>query len=108
MTRGETVTVLTRSPAGRDAHGNEIWTWAERDVPGCIVWPSGSSEQTEARDTVTDRINVSFPYGTDVSAVSRMRVRGELYEVDGTPEQWSSPLTGWRAGVLVRGVKVTG
>jgi hypothetical protein len=108
MTRGETVTVLTRSAVTRDAHGNEQWSYTEVEVEGCIVWPTGSTEQTEARDTTTDRITVSFPYGTDVTNVSKMRVRGHLYEVDGTPSQWASPFTGWKAGVEVHGVRVTG
>lgn len=108
MTRGETVTVLRRSTSGRDAHGNEVFAWSETDVEGCIVWPTGSTEQTEARDTASDQITVSFPYGTDATHVSRMRVRGLLYDVDGTPNVWSSPFTGWRAGVEVRGVRVTG
>ncbi len=108
MTRGETVTILRRNTSTRDAHGNEQWTWSETDVDGCIVWPTGSTEQTEARYTTSDRITVSCPYGTDVTNVSRMRVRGLLYDVDGTPNSWSSPFTTWRPGVEVQGTRVTG
>lgn len=106
--RGETVTILRRTTSTRDRHGNEVWTYTETDVEGCIVWPTGSTEKTEAQDQASDKITVSCPYGTNVTNVSRMRVRGLLYDVDGTPSPWASPFTSWRPGVEVKGTRVTG
>src|SRR5690606_12086317 len=36
--RGETVTIVRRAEAGRDAHGNTTWAETEVAVAGCVVW----------------------------------------------------------------------
>ncbi len=106
--RGETVTLLHRTSSGRDSHGNQTYTWAETDIPGCVVWPTGSTEHVQGQDQTSERLTVLFPYGTDVPATARARVRGLLYEVDGIPSAWASPCTPAKAGVEVRLVRVTG
>lgn len=105
---GETVALLHRATSTRDAHGNQVWTYAEVDVPGCAVWPTGSDEQIQGQDQTSERLSVMLPFGTRVVATDRARVRGLLYEVTGIPSQWSSPFTGTRAGVEVRLTRVTG
>ena len=106
--RGETVTFLRRTAGPRDSHGNTTWTWAETDVPGCVVWPTGSTEELQAQDQTSERLTVLAPYGTDVTAYARAKVRGLTYEVKGVPSQWASPFTSTRAGVEVRMERVTG
>jgi head-tail adaptor len=105
---GETVTLLRRGTSTRDAHGNRVWTYTETDVPGCAVWPTGSTEQIQGQDQTSERLTVWFPYGTTVNSTDRARVRGLLYEVDGLASAWASPFTGTRAGVEVRLVRVEG
>ena len=106
--RGETVDFLRRAAGPRDSHGNATWTWTETPIPGCVVWPTGSTEQTQGQDQTSERLTVLAPYGTDVTAYERARVRGLLYEVHGVPSQWSSPFTTTRAGVEVRLVRIQG
>jgi head-tail adaptor len=106
--RGETVTFLRRTAGGRDAHGNITWTWTETAVPGCVVWPTGSTEQLQDQDQTSERLTVLAPYGTDVTAYERATVRGLTYEVKGVPSQWASPFTATRAGVEARLERVRG
>lgn len=106
--RGETVTFLRRTDGDRDAHGNATWTWAETAVPGCVVWPTGSTEQVQGQDQTSERLTVLAPYGTDVTAYERAEVRGLTYEVKGVPSQWASPFTSTRVGVEVHLERVQG
>lgn len=106
--RGETVTFLTRTAGDRDSHGNQTWTWTPTDIPGCVVWPTGSTEQVQGQDQTSERLTILAPYGTDVTAYERATVRGLTYEVQGVPSQWASPFTSTRAGVEVRVERVRG
>jgi hypothetical protein len=51
---------------------------------------------------------VYLPAGTVVGAIDAVQVAGQTYEVDGSPNDWQHPLTGWRPGVEVRLKRVTG
>jgi hypothetical protein len=106
---GETLTVLP-APT-RDRHGDATGTASGVDVPGCAVWPAGSTEQTSGdtgpRDTVIGGYEVLMPVGTAVKAIDQLRWRGEEYNVDGDPERFQNPFTGTEE-LLVRMRKVTG
>ncbi len=106
--RGEVVTVLRRTAGPRDSHGNKTWTWTESGVSGCIVWPTGSTEQIQGQDQTSEQLTVLFPPGTDLTAYERARVRGLVYEINGIPSVWDSPFTATRAGVEARLTRVTG
>jgi hypothetical protein len=106
--RGETVVFLRRTAGPDDAHGNSTWAWARTEVPGCVVWPTGSTEEVQGQDQTSERLTVLAPYGTDVSAYERAEVRGLLYEVHGVPSQWASPFTTTKAGVEVRLERIQG
>lgn len=105
---GETVVLLRQTQSGRDSHGNPVWSTIEHPVEGCAVWPTGSTEQVQGQDQTSERLTVLAPYGTDVNAIDQVRVRGLVYEVEGLPSSWRSPLTGTRAGVEVRLERVRG
>jgi hypothetical protein len=105
---GETVTVLRRAAAGPDADGNDAWTTVEQEVPGCAVWPRGSSELVQGQDTVIVGLQVLLPAGTQVSATDRLRVRGAVYEVEGESGAWAAPWGGWPGGVEVALTRATG
>jgi hypothetical protein len=106
---GETVTFIRAGEPTQDDYGNDVpGAPVETDVPGCAVWPRASSEDVQGRLQVTEGLNVVAPYGTDVQPHDRARVRGVLYDVDGDPGEWSSPLTGTRAGVQIELTRVTG
>ena len=98
---GETVTLLRSEVTGRDGYGNDVRTDTELEVAGCPVWPRGSTEDTQGRDTVITGLTVVMPPGVEVLATDRVRVRGVVYAVDGEPGVWVSPLTGTAAGTEV-------
>jgi hypothetical protein len=98
---GETVTLIRRTRTGQDSDGNDTWSTSEVDVPGCAVWPRGSSELVQGQDMVIVGLTVLLPTGTAVVATDRARVRGDLYEVDGQPGEWRSCFTGLSSGVQV-------
>lgn len=104
---GVTVTLITRAVTGQDNYGNDIYGETTSTVVGAFA-PAGSSELVQGQDTVIDRPTVYLPSGTDVSAVDAVQINGDRYQVVGTPNDWSSPFTGWAAGVEVRLEKVTG
>lgn len=85
-----TVTCLVRTASGRDDYGNTTYTTTEVDVPGCLVAPGGSQDDNTDADRNTDAATVydhgaNWPGGT----VNRVRIDGQTWEVDGTPQRWS-------------------
>lgn len=106
---GETVVVLRPGPPETDGYGNDVpGPDRETRYAGCAVWPRVSSEDVQARDQVIDGLYVLFPTGTDVRATDRVRVRGDVYMVDGEPGVYRSPLTGTTLGPQVSLTRITG
>lgn len=60
-------------------------------ISGCSVQPGATAEDIAMRDTVTIRLTVYAPFGADVRADDLIIWRGRTYQVNGHPEQWSSP-----------------
>ena len=110
MARGETVTVTVRELAGRGAKGASVYNERDVDVDGVVVWPTGSTEDVQGRDTVTAGLTVLIPPSAPVTvdAIAKITVRGNPYEVDGTPDDWQSPFTRRKPGLAVRLKRVTG
>jgi hypothetical protein len=106
---GETATVLRPGTPTQDPYGNDVpGDDTETDYGSCAVWPRVSSEDVQARDQIIDGLYVLFPVGADVLATDRVRVRGEVYLVDGEPGVYRSPLTGTRLGPQVALTRITG
>lgn len=106
---GEDVGISRREVIGVDQYGNDVRELVTTTVPGCVVWPRTSVEYTDARDTVITGITVIFPPETDVSAIDEVIVRGEVYQVQALPFDWSqNPWTNSRTGVQVELERVTG
>lgn len=106
---GETITIVRPGAPTQDEYGNDVpGPSVETEVAGCAVWPRTSSEDVQARLQVLEGLNVLAPYGTVVGPHDRVRVRGLLYDVDGDPGEWRSPLTGFRGGVQIELTRVTG
>lgn len=107
--RGETVRHYQRTVGGQDSRGNDVVEFdGGTDIPNCPVWPTGSTETLQGRDTVSTGLTTVVPAGTPVTALSRFQVRGGMYEVDGTPSDWRSPFSGRRPGLEVRLTRITG
>ena len=107
---GETVWLLPRQGGATDAHGNTVWTWdVEVPVDGAKVAPRPGEEPEQLpRETVIVGLSVLLPPGVRLSAVDRMKVRGEVYKVIGEPGVWVSPWTGREWGVQVALERVEG
>jgi len=101
---GETVTVLVRGAAERDAAGSVTYTPSQTAVAGCAVRILTSSEAAEVgADTVADVIEVICPPGTAVTAADQVRVRGLVYDVIGTPQVIGDAITDAQPGLRVIG-----
>ncbi|MGZ6806389.1 MAG: hypothetical protein ACXVGG_07115 [Mycobacteriaceae bacterium] len=98
---GQTVTLVKRVKSGQDAFGNDVYSTTTVAVSGAFA-PGGSSEQLQGQDVVITQPTVYLPAGTDVSAVDAIDVAGQRFEVDGSPNDWQNPFTGWRPGVEVK------
>lgn len=111
---GDTVTILRPGAPSRDVYGNDVpGPPTEIPVPGCGIAPrdgtgAGSNEIVDARDTVITGLTLYAPYGTDIRATDRIRVGGDLYEVEGLPGSFRSPFTGSTGPVVAALELVTG
>lgn len=106
---GETATFVTRTATSRDADGNDVYTDVPVDITGCGFDPGGSFETLQSGDQVTTTPTLYAPQGALVpAAVDRVIIRGETYEVDGTPRDYRNPFTGWHPGPVVQLKRVEG
>lgn len=110
---GETVTRL-RGTTTTDPYSGQStqidWTTPDSlDIDGCAFNPGESSEPLQtARNAVLTRPEVYAPPESDILAGDRLVVRGDTYEVQGHPQDWRSPFTGWRPGLVVPLERVEG
>lgn len=90
-----TITVLNPGTKASDYGNATVEDW-ERPmsitVDGCSVQPGMAVEYTIDRDNTLDRWTVWVP-GIDVPLTSKSRVRwrGQTYDVDGDPQVWDFP-----------------
>ena len=105
---GQTVSVVTRTRAGEDQDGNDQFTLTSQSVSNVPVWPRTSVELVQGQDLVTTGLTALMPPCVDVSAIDKVVVYGETYEVDGDPRRYASPFTGLNPGVEIDLKKVTG
>lgn len=115
LPHGDTVTILRPGPATtQDIYGNDVpGAVAEISVSGCAVAPrdgtgSGPNEIVDARDTVISGLTLYAPFGTDIRATDRVRVGGDVYEVEGRVGSFRSPFSGSTGPVVVALELVTG
>lgn len=103
------VTVTRLRPPATDDYGDPLpGSTGELDIPGCVVWPRGSSETNDASNTVIVGLELLAPAGTDLVPTDKVRVRGDVYDIDGDVGEWTSPFTGTSAGLQVALKKVEG
>jgi hypothetical protein len=106
---GQTVTLVKRTLAGQDSRGNNVYSESSQVIDGCAVSYGASAEIVQGTDVVASDVTVQFPDGTVVTAYDAMILPdGNKYEIEGTPNQDTSPFTGITSYVEVRGRVVTG
>lgn len=104
---GEPITVTSRTQTGSDEYGDPIYMVTTVTVTGVLA-PAIGAETTSGQDQVITQPTAFLPAGTVVDSLSKLTIRGVDYEVDGTPEDWRSPFTGWQPGIVVPLKRVTG
>lgn len=110
---GETV-ARVRAGTVTDPYSQESrldWSTAtETPLPGLwAVEPRPVGEPTQdARNAVTSGFTLYGPPGVDLTPADRVRVRGDVYEVDGEVAAWRNPFSGWEPGVVVQTKRVEG
>lgn len=109
---GELVEVLAATTSTDEYH-NEVEDWTDPETvdsdPRAGVEPRPSTfENTDSRNAITDGYTLYLRPGVTVTALNRVRVRGEIWQVQGPPAVWRSPLTGWEPGVVVQVGRVDG
>lgn len=103
---GEDITVTTVTQTGTDEYGDPVTSRTSIVRKGAFA-PAIGFEKTGGQDQVVSQPQVLFTGqdADDVAAVitstSEITVRGKTYQVDGEPEDWRSPFTGWHAGLVI-------
>jgi hypothetical protein len=117
---GEPVTFVTRVRS-TNADGNDTWTDGKKvTVPGAYA-PAGNgransafgTENTAGRDTLVIQPavylkSVQLPANFAVAATDQVIVRGQRFDIQGTPAEWRNPFTGSRPGWEIRLKAMTG
>lgn len=99
----DTETVTRVRPPAQDRYGDPVpGSATELDYPGCLFAPGASHELTVAASTVETEATIYGPAGMDVLATDKLRARGVLFDVIGTPQNWGS------AGTVIPIKRTTG
>jgi hypothetical protein len=87
---GETVTIIHESPGGQDAYGDPIEpTPTETSVTDVKVAPRSSDEPDErGNEGVIVGWTLYAPVGTTAEHDDKVRVRGEVCEIEGEIGVW--------------------
>jgi len=113
LPNGEDITVTTVTQSGTDEYNNPVYSRTSIVRKGAFA-PTIGLESTTGQDQVVSQPQVLFTGqdADDVAAVvtskSEITVRGKTYQVDGEPEDWRSPFTGWHAGLVIPLKRTTG
>lgn len=101
---GEPVTRIRGTVTGQDRYGNDVVSDVESALPDAMFAPEGSPEVPDPGRVVVSQAPTLYWRGEhpDVLASDRLRVRGELYAVDGKPADWRDPWGSDLGGLVVR------
>lgn len=104
----ESFAILSEQVTSQDTDGNDVRTSTELTTRGTFA-PAGSTVLIQGQTTVLDHDTVYLNDGEPTPAeTDKMRVRGLVYDVDGTPEVFFNTLTGYQPGPVIRLFKATG
>ena len=106
MAAGDQITVVVVRPPKKDGFGDPLPGSAVAfEIPGCLFAPGPTTEVLDGANQVQADGAVYAPPGppsTDVRPGDQVLVRGDLYEVDGKPQDWGG------AGVVILLNLITG
>ena len=96
-------------PAGNDALGDPLGPAVRTALEGCSQAPRESSDvHDRGRQGVIVGLTLYMPPTTDLLHTDQVEVDGVLYDVEGVPGDWNSPLTGWHPGKVVNLTRAAG
>lgn len=100
---GNATVALVSTTTTTDDYGNQSTSTTETAWPGCAVAPRYAAESTDPhRPNVVIGLTVFGPTPpSPINSDDRLRIDGDLYDIEGDDGDWESPFTGWRAGVEV-------
>lgn len=109
MAWGETFVIHPRVKTGVDAYGSDVYGDGEPITVTGAFAPSGSTEVVYGNTMLTQNDTIYLNEGSAVpTQLDRVEARGVLREVDGAPEVYHNPFTGWEPGAVVRLKAVSG
>ena len=86
----------------RDRHGDSVEAVAGT-IDGCGFAPESSIEDTDQRAQTVNTASLYVPpTAVAVTGQSVLRIDGKRWRVDGDPEWWRHPWTGWTPGGVLR------
>lgn len=88
----ESVTLHQRRRTSPDTDGNDTWTETDTSAKAAL-YPLESTENTDARDTVEERLRAVFKPPVGLTSTDEVTARGIRWQVDGAPGAYHSPLT---------------
>lgn len=104
----ESFTIHSRTVTGQDGDGNDVYSDTNTSTSGAFA-PEGSTELIQGQNTVLTHPTVYLEDGAPVpAATDQMTVRGVRYDIDGEPQVFHNPLTGYEPGAVVKLLRVTG
>lgn len=87
MLGNHTVDLIAPQPKAK--HGDPLLVdLDEVTVTGCYMQQASTVETIDGRNTVVSVWDLFMPPGVAISALHRVRWRGDLYDVDGDPTPW--------------------
>ena len=95
---------------GRQAHdrfGDPSGDMTKHTIPGCIIYPTTSTESENLSDTIVTGQGVLPPVGSDIAAADFVWLPGDdldsapPWQVTGDAGTYISPFSGWAPGMQV-------
>jgi len=91
-----TQTITRIRPGTKTVRGSEIRDWdstnvSEKDITGCSMQPAGNTLSQDGRVLgVFDGYTCYAPIDADIQAGDRIKFNGQVYEINGEPNLWTS------------------
>ena len=103
----ETFVIHSRGVTGQDGDGNDVYGDTDTTTSGVFA-PEGSTELIQGEDVTLTHPTLYLEDGAPVpAATDQVTVRGKRYDIDGEPQVFHNPFTGYEPGAVVKLEKVT-
>lgn len=87
------VTIITPGSMTSTRYNSQLPDWTFPDEVDTIGWLTelSTTEVLDGRDTVLTGWRLFLPAGTTITAVDRVRIDGDTFDVDGQPHSATTP-----------------